>query len=146
MKPAEELHEDFVALRERLSRLSEARLRINERLDLDIVLQHFLDSARALTEARYVVITLLEAQGEVEDFSHLRFWAPGRFSISCRGAGLSVSARKPSSREQGNIPSRIVAPDRSAIPVAATRIPYQSSWEASAASLDERKVMLPAPA
>ena len=48
------------ALRERLSRLSEASLRINESLDFDTVLQKALDSARVLTEARYGVITLLD--------------------------------------------------------------------------------------
>ena len=38
-------------LRQRLSRLSEASLRINESLDLDTVLQEVLDSARTLTGA-----------------------------------------------------------------------------------------------
>ena len=56
------------ALRERLSRLSEASLRINESLDFDTVLQGVLDSARALTEARYGVITLLDESGRVQDF------------------------------------------------------------------------------
>ena len=41
------------ALRDRLSRLSEASLRINESLDFDTVLKGVLDSARSLTEARY---------------------------------------------------------------------------------------------
>ena len=56
------------ALRERLSRLSEASLRINESLDFDTVLQGVLDSARALTQARYGVITLLDESGRVQDF------------------------------------------------------------------------------
>ena len=47
------------ALRDRLSRLSEASLRINESLDFDTVLQGVLDSARSLTEARYGAMTLL---------------------------------------------------------------------------------------
>ena len=54
--------------RDRLSRLSEASLRINESLDLDTVLQEVLDSARTLTEARYGVITLVDEDGRVEDF------------------------------------------------------------------------------
>ena len=53
---------------DRLSRLSEASLRINENLDLDAVLQEVLDSARALTEARYGLITLVDEDGRVEDF------------------------------------------------------------------------------
>ena len=53
---------------DRLSRLSEASLRINESLDLDSVLQGVLDSARSLTGARYALITTLDASGQVEDF------------------------------------------------------------------------------
>ena len=53
---------------DRLSQLSEASLRINESLDLDTVLQEALDSARALTEARYGAIILLDESGQIEDF------------------------------------------------------------------------------
>ena len=53
---------------DRLSRLSEASLRINESLDMDTVLQEVLDSARALTEARYGAIILLDEAGRIEDF------------------------------------------------------------------------------
>ena len=42
----------------RLSRLSEAGLRINESLDFDTVLQEVVDSARALTSSRYGAITI----------------------------------------------------------------------------------------
>ena len=56
------------ALRERLSRLSEASLRINESLDFETVLQGVLDSARSLTGARYGVITLLDDAGRIQDF------------------------------------------------------------------------------
>ena len=58
---------EIARLRERLSRLSEASLRINESLDFDIVLQGVLDSARSLTGARYGVITLLGESGGVGD-------------------------------------------------------------------------------
>ena len=57
----------IAALRERLSRLSGASLRINESLDLDHVLQGVLDSARTLTGARYGVITTLDDEGRMED-------------------------------------------------------------------------------
>ena len=56
------------ALRQRLSRLSEASLRINESLDFGTVLQGVLDSARSLTGARYGVITLLDDGGRIQDF------------------------------------------------------------------------------
>ena len=54
------------ALRERLSRLSEASLQISASLDLEEVLQGVLDSARSLTDARYGVITLVDNAGEAE--------------------------------------------------------------------------------
>ena len=53
---------------DRLSRLSAASLRINESLDLEEVLQGVLDSARALTDARYALITTLDDSGKVDDF------------------------------------------------------------------------------
>ena len=56
----------IATLRERLSRLSDASLRINESLDLDHVLQGVLDSARTLTNARYGVITTLDDAGLLE--------------------------------------------------------------------------------
>ena len=56
------------ALRNRLSRLSEASLRINESLDLDAVLQGVLDSARALSSASYGAFVLLDDSGQIEDF------------------------------------------------------------------------------
>ena len=56
------------ALRERLSLLSQASLRINESLDFDQVLQGVLDSACSLTSARYGVMTLLDDQGSILDF------------------------------------------------------------------------------
>ena len=59
---------EIEALRERLSRLSQASLRINESLDFETVLQGVLDSARSLTSARYGVMTLLDETGMVQDF------------------------------------------------------------------------------
>ena len=57
---------EAAALRERLSRLSEASLRINESLDLDTLLQGVLDSASALAGARYGVLAVLGGDGQVE--------------------------------------------------------------------------------
>ena len=60
--------QELQTLRERLSRLSEASLRINESLDFDKVLQGVLDSARSLTDARYGVMTIHDGGGQVENF------------------------------------------------------------------------------
>ena len=68
MKNTDERDQQIEALRNRLSRLSEASLRINESFDLDTVLQEILDSARSLTDAQYGVIATLDDKGQVEDF------------------------------------------------------------------------------
>ena len=68
MRNAGELERENEALRDRLSRLSEASLRINESLDFDTVLQGVLDSARSLTEASYALITTVDQSGQVEDY------------------------------------------------------------------------------
>ena len=68
MKDVDERDQQIVALRNRLSKLSAASLRINESLDLDTVLQEILDSARSLTNAEYGVIAIFDDAGQVEDF------------------------------------------------------------------------------
>ena len=69
MKNADERDQQKIeTLQNRLSKLSEASLRINESLDLDTVLQGILDSARSLTDARYGVIITLDDSRQVEDF------------------------------------------------------------------------------
>ena len=65
--PDDLLHENQ-ALRERLSRLSEASIRITEDLDLGTVLQGVVDGARSLTGARMGGITALDEQGQLQDF------------------------------------------------------------------------------
>ena len=67
MRQAGELAAEVEALRERLSLLSEASLRINQSLDLETVLQDVLDSARALTGARYGMILLRDDSGWIVD-------------------------------------------------------------------------------
>ncbi|MDE2744688.1 MAG: response regulator [Chloroflexota bacterium] len=54
------------ALRERLSKLSEASLRINESLELSVVLQETIDEARRLTDARYGVIATMSESGSLD--------------------------------------------------------------------------------
>ena len=56
---------EMQALRDRLSRLSEASLRINETLEFDTVLREVVDSARSLTGAHYGVITALHEAVEL---------------------------------------------------------------------------------
>ena len=68
MKSTEELTREIEILKDRLSRLSMASVRINESLDMGTVLQGALDSARSLTGARYGVITLLDDSGQVQNF------------------------------------------------------------------------------
>ena len=53
---------------DRLSRLSEASLRINESLDVDAALRAVMEGASSLTGAPYVVITSLDDAGGVEDY------------------------------------------------------------------------------
>ena len=78
------------ALHERLSRLSQASLRINESLEFDQVLQVVLDSARSLTGARFGVMILLDGQGGVQDFlsSGLTEEESGRLWLTPEGLRL----------------------------------------------------------
>ena len=66
--PHKPVPENKAALRDRLAKLSQASLRINESLDFDTVLQEVVDSARALTGSRYGAITVLGEAGQRPDF------------------------------------------------------------------------------
>ena len=68
MKSHNELNREIEVLRDRISRLSAASLRISASLDLATVLREVVESARALTGACYGVITSLDEAGEVQDF------------------------------------------------------------------------------
>ena len=56
---SDELQRENTALRERLSRLSQASLRITEDLEPNAVLQGVVDGARSLTGSLYWVIATL---------------------------------------------------------------------------------------
>ena len=81
------LRQENAALRERISMLSAAILRISASLDLDTVLREVVDSARALTGARYGMIATLDEGGAIEEFiapglsaderRHMAEWPPG---------------------------------------------------------------------
>ena len=63
----DDLNREIQALRERISALSAASLRVGSSLDLDTVLREIAESARALTDARYAVITTIGDEGGLED-------------------------------------------------------------------------------
>ena len=63
-----EWREQVEALRERVTRLSDAVLRVSDSLDLDTVLKEVVDSARALTGARYGMIATVDKSGRVTEF------------------------------------------------------------------------------
>ncbi len=67
MYPEDEREREIRSLKDRLSRLSKASIRINESLDFDTVLQGALDSARTLTQARFGAMTILDDSGGIED-------------------------------------------------------------------------------
>ena len=82
MSREDELIREVGALRNRLSQLSEASLRITEELDFNTVLQRVVDGARALTSSRYGAITVPGEAGETPVFfvsgmtreEHQGFW------------------------------------------------------------------------
>ena len=63
MKRPDDPMREIAALRERLSKLSEASLRITEDLDLDTVLQGVVDAARSLTGATRGCIVVVDDSG-----------------------------------------------------------------------------------
>ena len=60
--------DENAALRARISALSAASLRINASLDLETVLNEVVESARALTGARYGAIATIDDSGVPQDF------------------------------------------------------------------------------
>ena len=67
MTRLERLRRENEALRDRNSRLSAAVLRISASLELNTVLQEVVDAARALTGARYGLITTIDDRGQARD-------------------------------------------------------------------------------
>ena len=66
LEEADSLRRENEALRDRLSRLSKASLRITEYLDHDAVLQEVIDEARLLTDARYGALVAFDDSGGIE--------------------------------------------------------------------------------
>ncbi|MDE0173678.1 MAG: response regulator [Defluviicoccus sp.] len=88
MNPTESTAPGMEVARERVSRLSAAILRISASLDPATVLREVVESARALTGARYGIITTVDESGQPADFitsgfteeEHARYeaWQEGR--------------------------------------------------------------------
>ena len=66
MKSLDELMRENETLRNRIASLSGAVLRISASLDVDTVLKEIADNARALTGARYAMITVFDDAGQVD--------------------------------------------------------------------------------
>ncbi len=62
-----ELRREIERLQERISRLSSAILRINSSLEVNTVLHEVVQSACALTRARYGVIVTIDNSGQIQD-------------------------------------------------------------------------------
>ena len=63
------LRREIEALRERISGLNSAILRINTSLDENVILHEVVESTRALTRARYGVITSVDASGNLQNLA-----------------------------------------------------------------------------
>ena len=68
MAKSDQSKRENAAPRERGSELTDAVLRINASLDLDTVLDEVVESARALTGARWGVIAIVDERGVAQDF------------------------------------------------------------------------------
>ena len=68
MNSPDQTNRELGALRERIGALSAAILRTSASLDLPTVLQEAVDTACALTAARYGIITTVDEAGEVREF------------------------------------------------------------------------------
>ena len=62
------LLQEIESLRTRLSKLSEASLRVSKTLDVNTVLKEVIDNARDLTGARYGALLTYELSGGIQDF------------------------------------------------------------------------------
>ena len=68
MKSPEELKQENKVLRDRISQLSVASLRISSSLDVNTVLREVVKSARSLTRSRFGAIVTIDDSGQIQDF------------------------------------------------------------------------------
>ena len=90
MISTEEEGQELEKLRQRISALGAAILRINATLDVNTVLQEIVDSARALTGARYGVITTVDETGGVQDYLSSGFTAEEHAEFAAWPEGLKL--------------------------------------------------------
>ena len=90
LEEADSLRRENEALRDRLSGLSEASLRISRSLDLDTVLQGVIDGACSLTRARYGALVAFDDSGSIETLitSGITPEERGRLGDLPKGLGL----------------------------------------------------------
>ena len=84
------LLQSIESLRTRLSKLSEASLRVSETLEVNTVLKEVIDNARDLTGARYGALLTYDQSGGIQDFltSGLSAEETERLNVSPKGLGL----------------------------------------------------------
>ncbi len=84
------LQQHIEGLKNRLSKLSEASLRVSETLDVNKVLKEVIDNARDLTGARYGALLTYEQSGGIQDFltSGLSPEEKERLNVLPKGLGL----------------------------------------------------------
>ena len=68
MQNRDELRRENEVLRDRISKLSAASLRISASLDVNVVLREIVESARTLTDARYGIIVTIGDSGQVQNY------------------------------------------------------------------------------
>ena len=90
--PAEPSHllQEIESLRTRLSKLSQAGLRVSETLDVNTVLQEVIDNARDLTCEWYGALLTYDQSGGIQDFmtSGLSVEEIEHLRVSPKGVGL----------------------------------------------------------
>ena len=87
-----ELRQRIEMLEERISNLCAAVLRVSASLDLETVLREIVDSACALTGARYGLVVIVDDAGQPQDFVtaglERRNSTPGNGRVARRTAAL----------------------------------------------------------
>ena len=102
--------DETAALRARISALSAASLRISASLDLETVLNEVVESARALTGARYGAIATIDEAGAPQDFVTSGFTADEhRHIVARRAAALRVLPDLPGPLRIPDVPAYVRA-------------------------------------